>query len=102
MSEEIKIDIGKLEEAIEKLRNGMSLFGDYSDAFIHGAAEDMDRFQSDFTEKMSRLLGNMTDTKAPVLKNNTEVFIHDVELLKQGFEDTDHGIEAQMKEKSGE
>lgn len=97
MSKEIKINIEGLEEALEKLKSAMSEFESYSTTFINEAQGAMDEFQSDFTEEMSSLLGNMSDTTAPELMENLEEFINETEILKQGFEDADNGIAQQYK-----
>lgn len=97
MSREIKINMEALEEAIENLRNASAEFESYSTEFIRNAGNCMDGFQSDFTEEMSWLLKNMSDTEAPQLLENIEEFISETEIFKQGFEDADIGIAEQFK-----
>ncbi|MBU5474503.1 MAG: hypothetical protein GX284_15450 [Clostridiales bacterium] len=97
MSKEIKINIEALEEALENLRNASATFETYSTEFIGKARNCMDGFQSDFTEEMSWLLKNMSDTEAPQLLENIEEFINETEILKQGFQDADNGIAEQFK-----
>lgn len=97
MSKEIKINIEEIEEALGNLNSAMSAFESYSTEFIQKAQRSMDGFQSDFTEKMSTLLGNMSDTVAPKLLENMSEFINETEIFKQGFEDVDNGIAQQFK-----
>lgn len=97
MSKEIKINIEALEEALENLRNASATFETYSTEFIGKARNCMDGFQSDFTEEMSWLLKNMSDTEAPQLLENIKEFISETEILKQGFQDADNGIAEQFK-----
>ena len=97
MSKEIKINIEALEEALENLRNASATFETYSTEFIGKARNCMDGFQSAFTEVMSWLLKNMSDTEAPQLLENIEEFINETEILKQGFQDADNGIAEQFK-----
>ncbi len=89
-TEELKNELGKLNEALD-------VFSQYSSSFIDETIEAFGGMNSDFTDKMEETLDNMRDTKAEKLYNNLSSYAKSLETLIKDFEETDNSISIQLE-----
>ena len=88
-TEELKNELGKLNEALDVFS--------HSSSFIDETIEAFGGMNSDFTDKMEETLDNMRDTKAEKLYNNLSSYAKSLETLIKDFEEIDNSISIQLE-----
>ena len=93
----IKVEVEELKNELTRLNSAIAAFESYSSSFMGRAVEGLDQMNSDFTDKMSKSLNNMTDTKAPELLKKIQTYYLNLLTLVQEFERTDNEISDQVE-----
>lgn len=83
--EELKVELEKLDGAIEQLRP-------YSDDFINETKDVLESMNSDFTDNLSKVIGNMRDSKAPKLMIELNNYRESLVTVIDSYEVTDSNL----------
>lgn len=89
MPSEVKINVEGLTQDVTRLKREMAAFEAQANGLIDGVISELQPFNSDFTNRISRALNNMRDTRVPELQTKLNEYVQSIELAKTTFGDAD-------------
>jgi hypothetical protein len=94
----IKLHIQQINEELARFNSAANMFRPYSQGFINNTRNKLEGFNSDFIDKMKKLLENMTDTGAPKLLEKADMLYRTTKGAVDSFEEVDKTLARMLDE----